>query len=115
MYETLHYLRHKSVGSSTALNNLYGESDDALNRQMKVTNELFLWMSRNFPKKYMTKNFRTEVLRDLFIFISMLTNKDTLRSNDISYNIKLSMIKTPGGFIGTNDQTNSKDVASQFR
>jgi len=93
--EHLHYLRHKSAGSATALNNLYGESDDALNRQMKATNEIFLWMSRNFPKKYMTKNFRTEVLRDLFIFVSMLTNKDTIRSSDISYNIKLTMIKTP--------------------
>lgn len=93
--EHLHYLRHKSVGSHTALDTLYGESDDALTRQMKVTNDLFLWMVRNFPKKYLTKEFRTEILRDLLIFISMLTNKDTLRSSDISYNIKLSMIKSP--------------------
>ena len=51
----------------------------------------------------MTKTFRTEVLRDLFIFISMLTNKDTLRSSDISYNIKLSMIKTPEVLLSKND------------
>ena len=93
--EHLHYLRHQRVGDKKSLDTLYNESDDKLTKEMKITNELFLWMSRNFPKNKLTKNFRQEVLRDLFIFISMLTNKDTKRSSEISYNIKLSMIKSP--------------------
>ena len=93
--EHLHYLRHQRVGDKKSLDTLYNESDDKLTKEMKITNELFLWMARNFPKNKLTKNFRGEVLRDLFIFISMLTNKDTKRSSEISYNIKLSMIKSP--------------------
>ena len=93
--EHLHYLRHQRVGDKKSMDTLYNESDDKLTKEMKITNELFLWMSRNFPKNKLTKNFRQEVLRDLFIFISMLTNKETKRSSEISYNIKLSMIKSP--------------------
>lgn len=93
--EYLHFIRHKRVGTKKGLTDLYHQSDDKLRKQLTSTNDMFLWIVRNIPSKHIVKELSKEVLRDLFIFTSMLTNSDTYRSEDISYNIKLNMIKSP--------------------
>ena len=50
--EYLHYLRNGKLGSKSSLTKLYHANDEDLDQQLRDTNEMFLWIVRNFLKSF---------------------------------------------------------------
>ena len=98
--ELLHVIRNGSVGSSQNLDDMYQVKDDKLKEQLELVNSLFLWVAQHLNEGLISKkHLRKEVLRDVFIFLSMLVNKKTHFSSGMSYNLKLNQITSPDTFL----------------
>jgi len=99
--EYLHYLRNGKLGSKSSLTKLYHANDEDLDQQLRDTNEMFLWIVRNFPKKFLNKNknLTKESIRDIILFTTMLINKDVPSASEVAYSIKLKQIKTPAVYL----------------
>ena len=94
--EMLYFLRNGDKGTPKSLTDMYHAEDENIERQLKSLNELFKFVSKNFPVTEASENFTKETYRNLLIYLSMLTNtRDVPRSRDLTHNFKLSQIQNP--------------------
>ena len=94
--EMLHFLRNGDKGSSSSLTDMYGASDEKIDKQLYYLNELFKFVASNFPKELVSKNFTKETYRNLLIYMMMLTNPDEVtRGKNLIHNFKFSQINNP--------------------
>ena len=66
--EMLHFLRNGDKGSSSSLTDMYGASDEKIDKQLHYLNELFKFVATHFPKELVSKNFTKETYRNLLMY-----------------------------------------------
>ena len=99
--ELVHYLRYAHKGDHKSLDAMYDESDANLVQELKIGNELAIWVANNIPDCVVDKHFSKEMYRDIFIFTSMLirATKNIHRADEVRYNVKLRQITHPSLYI----------------
>ena len=99
--ELLHFMRYGTIGNSANLDSMYHDSDANLKSQLKLVSEIFIWVATHLNKGMVCKKqLRQEILRDVYIFLSILVGDDGIKgSSNVNYKIKLNQIVSPETFL----------------